>query len=130
MGYRLFWHVAYPFNSNNLNRHSENIFGESSEVNVLAIPSKLSVGTTDMVEIVNPIFAPPMPADMLLGYAVPQYLPPVVADYGNAGYDSLRLKLDQRDAEFKALLIDRGKAQEIMEKQAQRIMELEMQIAR
>ena len=130
MGYRLFWHVAYPFNSNNLNHHSENIFGDSSEVNVLAIPGRLSVDTTDMVEIVQPIFAPPMPADMLLGYPVPQYLPPVAADHGNTGHDTLRLKLEQREAEFKALMIDRGKAQEIMEVQARRITELEMQVAR
>jgi len=37
-GYRLFWHVADPFNRHNYRAHRRNIFGGAKELNILAWP--------------------------------------------------------------------------------------------
>ncbi|AVO45512.1 hypothetical protein C6569_10795 [Phreatobacter cathodiphilus] len=37
-GYKLFWHVCYPFNRNNYRGDTTNIFGDATELNVLAVP--------------------------------------------------------------------------------------------
>lgn len=38
LGYQLFWHVCYPFNRQNFRGSDVNIFGEATELNVLAVP--------------------------------------------------------------------------------------------
>ena len=40
LGYRLFLHVANPFNARNFNACTENIFGGACETNILAIPAE------------------------------------------------------------------------------------------
>ena len=43
LAYDLFWHVARPFNAANFRRNHRNAFGETREVNVLAIPRQATL---------------------------------------------------------------------------------------
>ena len=72
LGYRLFWHVANPFNSLNYRDDSYNIFGGNVEVNVLAILEHHTV--PQLPEIIDPTIPPPRPslAEGLSGVEVKQ----------------------------------------------------------
>jgi|GEM_PF-1269263 len=59
LGYRLFWHVANPFNSLNYRGDSYNIFGGNVEVNVLGILEHHAI--PPLPEITDPRIPPPRP---------------------------------------------------------------------
>lgn len=62
ISYDAFWHVADPFNRNNLRDHSHNIFGRTREVMVLALPREKRDGLEKsgfaLDEISQPIYDP------------------------------------------------------------------------
>jgi FkbM family methyltransferase len=72
LGYRLFWHVANPFNKLNYRGDTYNIFGGNVEVNVLAVLGHHNIPT--LPEIIDPTIAPPRPtlAEGLIGVEVKQ----------------------------------------------------------
>jgi hypothetical protein len=70
LGYRLFWHVANPFNNRNFRGDLHNIFGGNVEVNILAVlPEHKS---PNLSEITDPSIPPIRPslAEALGGVAV------------------------------------------------------------
>ena len=54
-GYRLYWHLASPFNPQNYNRHGEDIFSGAKEINVLALHGR---HRDDLIEVGEPFMAP------------------------------------------------------------------------
>jgi FkbM family methyltransferase len=58
LGYRLFWHVANPFNRRNLKGDTHNIFGGNVEINVLALTHH---ALPALPEIIDPTVEPPRP---------------------------------------------------------------------
>lgn len=130
IGYRLYWHVANPFNRLNFNGYTNNIFGGACEVNALAVPPGTDVPPKAMAlglqEIRGPAEGPAMPADAVRGWALPEdaYLDlPVrrsLSDWTSSSEPAdhkLRHQLAQLQKAFDDLLDDRRKAQEIMEMQ-------------
>ena len=72
ISYRAFWHVANPYNRNNLKGSSHNIFGEAREVMILALPREKRNGLEKsgfvLDEISQPIFNPARNS----GWSLPQ----------------------------------------------------------
>ena len=70
-GYRLYWHVANPFNNENFKGYTVNIFGGNLETNILALHGD-RVAPSGLPEILDPARLPPIPslADGLPGVAV------------------------------------------------------------
>ncbi|MBV8751921.1 MAG: FkbM family methyltransferase [Hyphomicrobiales bacterium] len=60
LGYRLYWHIANPFNRRNFRNDRENIFDGQVEVNVLAC-TQTPVSDGSLTEVVAPIYNPPVP---------------------------------------------------------------------
>jgi FkbM family methyltransferase len=60
VGYRLYWHIANPFNRRNFRNDRENIFDGQVEVNVLAC-THTPVSDGSLTEVVAPIYNPPVP---------------------------------------------------------------------
>jgi FkbM family methyltransferase len=62
--YDLFWHVARPFNVTNFRRNHRNLFGDTREVNVLAIPQERIVHDELRPYLAFPVrnagYAPPL----------------------------------------------------------------------
>jgi FkbM family methyltransferase len=85
ISYDAFWHVADPFNRNNLRGDSHNIFGGTREVMVLALPRGKRNGLEKsgfvLDEISQPIYNPPRHPAPDPGWALPEgayrNLPPV-----------------------------------------------------
>ncbi len=85
LSYEPFWHVADPFNRNNLRGNSKNIFGGAREVMVLALPKEGSNKTVRkgviLREIMGPVYNPPCYPLPEPGWALPENayrdLPPV-----------------------------------------------------
>ena len=85
ISYDAFWHVADPFNRNNLRGDSHNIFGGTREVMVLALPREkrnaLEKSGFVLDEISQPIYNPPRYPVPDPGWALPEAayrnLPPV-----------------------------------------------------
>jgi FkbM family methyltransferase len=85
ISYDAFWHVADPFNRNNLRGDSHNIFGGTREVMVLALPREkrnaLAKSGFVLDEISRPIYNPPRYPAPDPGWALPEAayrnLPPV-----------------------------------------------------
>ncbi len=69
-GYRLFWHIANPFNRLNMKGHMHNIFGGSVEINVLAVGPDQPLPALD--EIIDPSLPPYKPSleEMIGGSAI------------------------------------------------------------
>lgn len=140
-GYRLYWHVANPFNRANFNGARENIFGGACETNVLAVPTGVGVeseldllaaGLVPVDESALP--QPPAPAsDAVRGWQLPPTayarLParPGIARWSTrAAVEAahLRDQLQQVRAAFDALLEDRRKAQDVMDWQHRQLQAL------
>jgi hypothetical protein len=70
LGYRLFWHNANPFNQNNFKGEKFNIFGGTTEINVLAVPENATI--PNLPEVTDPALPAPRMSleDGLLGSAV------------------------------------------------------------
>jgi FkbM family methyltransferase len=85
ISYDAFWHVADPFNRNNLRGDSHNIFGGTREVMVLALPrgktNELEKSGFFLDEISQPVYNPPRHPAPDPGWALPESayrdLPPV-----------------------------------------------------
>lgn len=76
ISYDAFWHVADPFNRNNLRGLSHNIFGGTREVMVLALPREKRNGLEKsgfvLDEISQPIYNPPRHPAPDPGWALPE----------------------------------------------------------
>jgi FkbM family methyltransferase len=76
LSYSMFWHVANPYNANNFLKDSHNIFGGTCEVNILAIPNEkrnsLSGIQSELSEIFEPIYSPPIKVDAIKGWSLPE----------------------------------------------------------
>ncbi|HEV2842096.1 MAG TPA: FkbM family methyltransferase [Chthoniobacterales bacterium] len=76
ISYGAFWHVADPYNRNNLKSCSHNIFGGTREVMVLALPREKPNGLEQsgfvLDEISQPIYNPPREPAPDPGWALPQ----------------------------------------------------------
>jgi hypothetical protein len=59
-GYRLYWHIANPFNRRNFRNDLENIFDGQVEVNVLACVH-IPVSDGSLTEVAAPVYNPPVP---------------------------------------------------------------------
>ena len=74
--YSLFWHVSDPFNRNNLRRRSENIFGGTREINVVAIPQEKTERwrrqTSPLPPIAGPGYDPPSRKGSIIEWALPE----------------------------------------------------------
>lgn len=85
LSYDAFWHVADPFNRNNLRGCQRNIFGGDCEVMILALPreqrDRLKKSGFILNEISQPIYNPPHDASPNPDWALPKAayrdLPPV-----------------------------------------------------
>jgi len=114
-GYRMYWHVCNPFNTNNFKGSNLNIFGGATELNVLCLPHEKGA-LLHMPQIMTGEFAPPTIAldEGLMGEAVPPTnlpSPPAIVSLGGGG------AADQLLVDLKAVLADRAVAQQIMESQ-------------
>ncbi len=132
LGYRLYWHVANPFNRCNFNGARDNMFGGACETNVLAVPpgSRHTVdakafGLVEVSDAAVPA-APTPPADARRGWQLPSdayaRLPRAagMSAWTARVHDEtarLRHELAQLRLAFDDLLEDRRKAQEIMDLQ-------------
>ena len=134
-GYQLFWHAAHPFNANNFNRYALNIFGPTREVNILGVPPARpllaelarSFGLRPVENSYLSPSEPPAEAGWVLpeaAYAALQApfshaaglrsfddILPGIAEWGH----SEPAFLARLQADFRNLVNDRRKAQEIME---------------
>lgn len=132
LGYRLYWHVANPFNRANFNGARDNLFGGACETNVLAVPAgsrrRLDPSRFGLIEVSDaPVpAAPKAPPDARRGWQLPAdaYAGLLRGDglsawTGRANVDAVRLRheLAQLRLAFDDLLDDRRKAQEIMDLQ-------------
>ncbi|TNC12757.1 FkbM family methyltransferase [Methylobacterium terricola] len=138
-GYDLRWHVANPFNRRNPNGVTENIFGGTCEVNVLAVPREEGFTPPpglDLPPVAGDRYDPPPSANALDGWSLPEDayagLPPVRHEAMIAlplpeGFVS-RYDHDQLALRFADLERDRIKAQEIMDFQARAIAEAERRL--
>jgi len=85
-GYRLYWHVSNPFNANNFNNYSVNIFGGTCCVNIFAVPDSRKLYNDPifrLIEIDNPIYDPIMLENSIKGWELP------FNAYNNLGYTPL-----------------------------------------
>ncbi len=76
ISYRAFWHVANPYNRNNLKSCSHNIFGAAREVMILALPREKRNGLEEsgfvLDEVSQPIFNPARDPAPDPGWSLPQ----------------------------------------------------------
>jgi FkbM family methyltransferase len=72
LGYKLYWHVANPYNQCNFRGSPVNIFGGAVEVNVLACPSRMST-VDELPEVAGPNYDPAIPSrsDSVKGVCLP-----------------------------------------------------------
>jgi FkbM family methyltransferase len=130
--YEMHWHVARPFNAANFTRNSQNIFGPSMEVNVLARPREREL--PDAVRRLSPlrvspgVYDPPLTRVDPLGWSLPDDAYAALAEPLAYRTDAVRLaelsQLHDLQLQFAALAADRKKAQEIMERQHRQLQEL------
>jgi len=133
--YKLFWHVANPYNRNNFCNDPENIFGGTCEVNVLGIHHSQTFSPPagiDLPQVVGENYVPPPSVTGQHGWSLPlgayNELPAVqysaaIAMPQPAGL-VLRNAHDLLQARFLDLEQDRMRAQEIMNYQADLIAQL------
>ena len=53
-GYRLYWHLPYPYNEENFRADPENIFGNTVSVNMLCFPVELPQALASFREVTSP----------------------------------------------------------------------------
>lgn len=72
-GYRLFYDISNPFNTNNFFGSTENVFDGHVEINILAVHPDVGSFPTDMMEIVSDKYDPPRPSlsEGMKGVALP-----------------------------------------------------------
>lgn len=71
IGYTMYWHISNPFNQHNFNKLQVNIFGGACEVNIFCVPDGKKINSeisVNLVEIIEPIYNPPFPADSIDGW--------------------------------------------------------------
>jgi FkbM family methyltransferase len=140
LGYQLYWHVANPFNRANYNGAHINMFGGACEINVLAVPAG-SQRAVDPAEFgLQPVRdeaspAAPRPPQTVLpagscltdAYAELPVRPGLTHWAAHCAEDAkaLRHELAQLRVAFGDLLEDRRKAQEVMDWQHQKLLELQ-----
>lgn len=138
--YKLFSHLANPFNINNINKCPHNIFGGARELNIFAVPDEVVFDIPHDVAIkpvtsfdfdFEPALAPegwPLPPDAYqhLPAKLPSLavsIPSELAREGALGHHYRNLT-----AQFQNLQNDRTIAQEIMEDQLRQIQALTAQL--
>jgi FkbM family methyltransferase len=74
LDYKLYWHVANPFNRNNFKGATQNIFGGAVEVNVLGCPARVAV-QPQLTPIDGPAYNPPIPPldESIAGVSLPDF---------------------------------------------------------
>ncbi|MBK3406085.1 FkbM family methyltransferase [Methylorubrum populi] len=139
LGYKLYYHGANPFNANNFNQSSENIFGGTRELNILAVPNSKNYDPPKEIDIREAksssydFVEELVPEGWSLPDAAYKHLPPVHSRL-NISIPSellregpLRHHYDILSEKFEALKKDRILAQEIMEHQQREILVLKSQ---
>lgn len=138
LNYDLFWHVANPYNSNNFAGNSQNLFGGTVEVNVVAIPEHNAELAKNLGvcshRVESSSVDPIMPENPTAGWALPSDAYCNLGEEGgwelngsvDATCEEMSANQELRDLQLKfdALIEDRKAAQTIMEAQLLQIQRL------